>query len=65
MQIDKRKKIEKKESNGFMSFVKNTFNIDFDFSSSKDEKKDEQVESQNDLWTDAQKEQELLKQRNL
>lgn len=45
MQIDKRKKIEKKESNGFMSFVKNTFNIDFDFSSSKDEKKDEQVES--------------------
>lgn len=65
MQIDKRKKIEKKESNGFMSFVKNTFNIDFDFSSSKDEKKDEQVESSNDLWTDAQKEQELLKQRNL
>lgn len=65
MQIDKRQKIEKKESNGFMSFVKNTFNIDFDFSSSKDEKKDEQVESQNDLWTDAQKEQELLKQRNL
>lgn len=48
-----------------MSFVKNTFNIDFDFSSSKDEKKDEQVESSNDLWTDAQKEQELLKQRNL